>query len=233
MDNKFINFYGRTTGHLSKRAVHLLESLLPEYLLNMDNFYTNLGKYEKVNLEIGFGSGDFLFNSAASNPSFLYVGVEVFANGVASLLDKIDKYNTEKKDKSLDSSNENLKNILIYNSNVYYLLSHLKENTFDNLFILFPDPWHKNKHHKRRLINENNLAVFSKILKPNGILRFVSDHKDYVAWALEQFKQSSQFKIDDSQDFAIPPTDHFQTKYERKAVKAGRDISYINVQNIN
>ncbi|MDR2008174.1 MAG: tRNA (guanosine(46)-N7)-methyltransferase TrmB [Alphaproteobacteria bacterium] len=219
-EHKFINFYGRTTGHLSRRAVHLLENLLPKYLLDMDRFYSISDNYEKVNLEIGFGSGDFIYNSAVANPKSLYVGVEVFANGVASLLDKI------------DLSPSSLQNILIYNSNVYYLLEKFQENTFDNLYILFPDPWHKTKHHKRRLINTDNLAVFSKILKKNGVLRFVSDHDDYFNWALEHFADSPHFEIINPQNFTTLPADHFQTKYERKAIKEGREIRFIEVRNI-
>ncbi|MDR0484925.1 MAG: tRNA (guanosine(46)-N7)-methyltransferase TrmB [Alphaproteobacteria bacterium] len=226
-NNKFINFYGRTTGHLSKRSVYLLENLLSKYLLNIDNlkdnsFYKLAQQYEKVNLEIGFGSGDFLFNSVINNPNSLYLGVEVFSNGVATLLDKIDNYSKE----------EVLPNVLIYNANIYYLLDYFTENTFDNLYILFPDPWHKNKHHKRRLINEDNLTLFSKILKKDGVLRFVSDHADYVNWAIEHFEKSNNFKILNPDDFKITPADHFQTKYERKAIKEGREIAYLNIQNI-
>ena len=229
--NKIINFYGRTTGHIGKKANSLLENLLPNYALSLDSikdgsFYNLATKYKAINLEIGFGSGDFIFNSSIKNPDTLYLGVEVFLNGVASLLDKVENYSPNSKTKAIP-------NLHIYNGNVYHLLEIFKENLFDNIYILFPDPWPKSRHHKRRLINQDNLNLFSKILKPTGNLRFVSDHYDYVEWALEHLMASNNFSWnpEEVKDFSLPPADHFETKYERKAKAEGRKITYINCKN--
>ncbi len=233
-DNKITNFYGRTTGHLGKKAKILLEDLLPCYSIDLEgirneNFKQLTTKYKTVNLEIGFGSGDFIFNSCLKNPENLYLGAEVFLNGVSSLLDKVYKNNLEK----ISSDLKCLPNLYIYNGNIYDVFDYFIEDTFDNIYILFPDPWPKKKHHKRRLINQENLSIFSKILKPNANLRFVSDHYNYVEWALENIIKSINFswKPKTIKDFSKPPVDHFETKYERKAILEGRKITYIDCIN--
>lgn len=234
-DEKIINFYGRTTGHISKTASLLLENTLPCYSISLEDvkngsFQKSATEYKKINLEIGFGSGDFIFNSCIKNPDTLYLGVEVFLNGVASLLDKIDNFECNR----ANQSEKKLPNLFLYNGNVYHLLEFFHENFFDNLYILFPDPWPKKRHYKRRLINNDNLLLFSKILKPNANLRFVSDHYDYTQWTLEHFINSEHFSWDANKinDFSIPPEDHFETKYERKAIMEGREITYINCKNL-
>lgn len=233
-NNKFINFYGRTTGHIGKKASILLENLLPKYSLDLEDvkngsFYNLATKYKTINLEIGFGSGDFIFNSSTKNSDSMYLGVEVFLNGVASLLDKLENHSPI----SFDVQTKVIPNLYLYNGNVYNLLEIFKENSFDNIYILFPDPWPKLRHHKRRLINQDNLNLFSKILKPTGKLRFVSDHYGYVESALEHFILSQHFswEVDELKDFNSPPWDHFETKYERKAKTEGRAITYINCRN--
>jgi tRNA (guanine-N7-)-methyltransferase len=220
MKNIFKNFYGRVSGHLSEKSNRLLKDVLPVYSIN-DDFFKHISNfkntaYKEVTLEIGFGSGDFIFQSAKANPDVLYIGVEVFLNGVASLLGKLEE--------------QPLSNIKIYNSNLYNILDEIPENIFDNIYILFPDPWPKKKHHKRRLINSDNLFLFSKILKPQGGLRFVSDYPDYVDYALENILSSKLFiwNANDVDDFTLPPKNHFETKYERKAKQKGSPISYLD-----
>ncbi len=219
----FINFYGRRLSHLSEKSQNLLDQVLPKYLIDVNDINNMLLKanqtHQEVNLEIGFGSGDFLSASVINNPNKFYLGVEVFLNGVSNLLEKI--------------NNKNVNNLRLYNDNVHYILDALHENMFDNIFILFPDPWPKSKHNKRRIINDNNLIIFHKILKPLGKLRFVSDHYNYVSWSLEHILGSGYFawNVNNTIDFTQPPSDHITTKYERKALVDNSKITYCDFIN--
>ena len=217
----FKNFYGRVGGHLSQKSKDLLTNALPKYQV-FDDFFIDIkqkidtSKLTELNLEIGSGSGDFIFNSAKHNPNNFYIAVEVFLNGIASLLEKMESHP--------------LNNLKIYNSNVYNILSNIEESVFDNVYILFPDPWPKKKHHKRRIINTNNLDIFHKIIKPNGRLRFVSDHQEYSEYALEHLLNYKKLKwsANSIEDAYIKPQDHFETKYERKAKAVNSKITYLD-----
>lgn len=217
MIGDFINFYGRRVGHLSPTIKSLIDNLLPKYSFDENNilsndFLLNISKFKQVNLEIGFGSGDFIFQQASQNPTHLFLGVEVFLNGVGQLLQKLNNYP--------------LDNLKIYNNNVYLILNKFNDNFFDNIYILFPDPWHKLKHNKRRIINEDNLATFYKLLKPSGKLYFFSDHLEYAKWSLEKIKNHSKFFLnkENLEDFKVCPINDFSTKYQRKALTSKRDI---------
>ncbi len=219
--SNFINFYGRRVSHLSDSNKLILKDILPlyevkeNYFLEKD-FLDLKNKYAEVNLEIGFGGGDFLFHSASKKTNAFYLGIEVFINGVVAILRKL-------KDNKLE-------NVKIYNNNLYLILDKLPPNFFNNIYILFPDPWHKKKHNKRRLINQDNLNIFYNILKPNGILRFVSDDADYVSHTIEHFLKDSRWSwlASSVDDFKKPPQDHITTKYQQKAINKGSAITYLH-----
>ena len=217
--SNFINFYGRRVSHLTPALENLLKSSLSKYevLINKDdqiNFLDDLLLYKKLNLEIGFGSGDFIYNSALKNPNDFYLGIEVFLNGICSLLKKLESHSLE--------------NLKIFNGNVYLILDLFKDNFFDNIFILFPDPWHKSRHHKRRIINQNNLNRFYNILKPNGNLYFATDYQEYASHTLREFQDNNNFdiKYKTIDDALNCPWDDFSTKYQQKALNKNSDIYY-------
>ncbi len=222
---KFINFYGRVSGHLGYKAKLLIDEVLPKYSLSkydfFENNFTNLIQgYEKVNLEIGFGSGDFILESALRNKTQLYIGVEIFLSGIASLCKRI----------SLSESLGSPDNLKIYRGNIHEILAILPKGVFDNIYLLFPDPWHKKRHNKRRMVNDTNVAIFADLLKQGGGFRFVSDDYDYVGVALSCILFSDNFHwiAKDVKDFSLPPYDHISTKYEKKAVEKGRAITYLD-----
>jgi tRNA (guanine-N7-)-methyltransferase len=223
--SNFINFYGRRVSHLSDSNKLIFKDIFPKYEVKENYFleeeFLNLkNKYSEINLEIGFGSGDFLFHSAKSKPNTFFLGIEVFINGVVAILRKL-------KDNKLD-------NIKIYNNNLYLILDKLPPNFFNNIYILFPDPWHKKKHNKRRLINQDNLNIFYNILKPKGLLRFVSDDADYVSHTMEHFLNDDGWKwlANSVEDFKNPPDDHIITKYQQKAINKGSAVSYLHYKKI-
>ena len=158
----------------------------------------------EVWLEIGFGGGEHLAAQAAAHPQALMIGCEPFLNGVASLLRHIDE--------------GDLKNVRIHTDDARAVVEALPDASLDRIMILFPDPWHKVRHNKRRLIQDEFVASLVRVLKPGGRLRFVTDWKDYAEWALERFNRNPAlvWLADDAEDWKAAPADHVVTRYEEK-----------------
>ncbi len=155
-------------------------------------------------LEIGFGGGEHLAEQASRHPDVLMIGCEPFLNGVASALRHIDE--------------RGLKNVRLHADDARDVMTALPDASLDRVMILFPDPWHKARHNKRRLIQEDSAAGIARLLKPGGRLRFVTDWKDYADWALERFERTPGLvrQADPSDDGFTAPADHVVTRYEEK-----------------
>lgn len=158
----------------------------------------------EVWLEIGFGGGEHLAVQAARNPSALMIGCEPFLNGVASALRHIEE--------------GDLKNVRLHADDARAVVQALPDASLDRIMILFPDPWHKARHNKRRLIQPAFAAELARKLKPGGRLRFVTDWKDYAGWALERFLATPGlvWLADETADWKVAPEDHVVTRYEEK-----------------
>jgi tRNA (guanine-N7-)-methyltransferase len=158
----------------------------------------------EVWLEIGFGGGEHLAAQAAGHPQALMIGCEPFLNGVASLLRHIDE--------------GDLRNVRIHADDARAVVEALPDAALDRIMILFPDPWHKVRHNKRRLIQDAFVAALVRVLRPGGRLRFVTDWKDYAEWALERFNRNPAlvWLAEDAGDWTTPPADHVVTRYEEK-----------------
>lgn len=155
-------------------------------------------------LEIGFGGGEHLAAQAARNPQAVIIGCEPFLNGVASLLRHIDE--------------GGLKNVRVHADDARAVVEALPDASLDRVMILFPDPWHKARHNKRRLVQDEFVADLVRVLKPGGRLRFVTDWKDYADWALERFERNPDldWTADRADDWRTAPSDHVVTRYEEK-----------------
>ena len=155
-------------------------------------------------LEIGFGGGEHLAEQAARNPNAVMIGCEPFLNGVASVLRHID--------------DRGLKNVRIHADDGRDVVNAIPDASLDRVMILFPDPWHKVRHNKRRLLNEETAAQIARVLKPGGRLRFVTDWKDYAGWALERLNRTPDlvWLANEADDWRIAPADHVVTRYEEK-----------------
>lgn len=158
----------------------------------------------EVWLEIGFGGGEHLAAQAAQRPDALMIGCEPFLNGVASALRHIDE--------------QGLKNVRLHDDDARAVVAALPDASLDRVMILFPDPWHKARHNKRRLIQPEFAAELARVLKPRGRLRFVTDWKDYAGWALERLIATPGlvWLADEKADWTVPPADHVVTRYEEK-----------------
>ncbi len=155
-------------------------------------------------LEIGFGGGEHMAAQAARAPDVLILGAEPFQNGVASAVRHI--------------AEQGLANIRLHDGDVRDLIARLPDASLARVFILFPDPWPKVRHHKRRLIQPELVADLARVLAPGGRLRFASDWADYVDQALARITASNTFtwQGERADDWRSPPADHVTTRYEEK-----------------
>ena len=186
-----------------------------ELILNKINPQDLFNNFKDIRLEIGFGRGDFLFDKAIKYPDVGFIGCEIFENGVASLLSKIIKYK--------------INNIRIHFGNCFDLIQNLNIQTLTKIYILFPDPWPKIKHKKRRFLNVSNTAYLCSLLKKNGTINIATDIDDYAVQILDIMKKKENFCYIESNFFQSEPKkkENFHTKYEKKAHEFGRKINYL------
>ncbi len=159
---------------------------------------------KQVWLEIGFGGGEHLAGQAARHPDTLMIGCEPFLNGVGSALRHIEE--------------GGLSNVRIHADDARAVIAALPDASVDHVLILFPDPWPKARHAKRRLVQADVAAGLARILKPGGRLRFVTDWKAYADWALERFLETPGlvWTAESADDWRVEPPDHIRTRYEEK-----------------
>ena len=160
-------------------------------------------------VEIGFGSGEHLAAQAAAHPDIGFLGAEPFENGIAALLTLVGA--------------GSLANIRIWQDDVRLLLARLPDASIGRLFVLFPDPWPKARHHKRRIIGPTTIPEFARVMKDGAELRFASDAADYVNWARGHMAEPPGFVLASDRRGADWP----ETRYEAKARAAGRACSYL------
>jgi len=215
--------YGRRKARpLSGRKAQLLGELLPRLRLDLrkpaPSPLTQLFDVpvREVWLEIGFGSGEHLLAQAEHHPEIGFIGAEPFINGVASLLGGIET--------------RQVKTIRIHDSDAREVLSWLPDGSIGAAFILFPDPWPKKRQQKRRLVSQDTITELARSLRPGGLLRFASDDADYAAEALFVVSRSGAFEwqAECAGDWRVRAPDWPETRYERKALAAGRKPVYLS-----
>jgi tRNA (guanine-N7-)-methyltransferase len=213
-NNRLIRSFGRIKSRkLSDHKTILLEDSLANYEVNFSQLDTS-----KNILEIGFGFGDFLFEKAKNNPQNFFYGSEPHINGVVNLLAKLEK--------------EPLSNLKVSRQDVRLFLSNFPDGFFEQIYILFPDPWPKAKHFKRRLINQNFLdSVLTPKMKEGAKLTIATDHDSYKTWILAEIAKSKNFtwEAKSKVDWQTFPNDWTITKYQKKAAREGRVSIILNL----
>ena len=166
-------------------------------------------------LEIGFGSGEHLAELAARHGDTGFLGCEIFLNGIAALLDHVVR--------------RCLSNVRIHPDDARALLDALPAASIERAFLLFPDPWPKRRHQDRRFIRPENLARLARVLSDGAGLEVASDDPGYIAWTLEHVLRHGAFEWLARRpcDWRERPTDWPATRYEMKALAAGRPASYL------
>lgn len=223
-------FFGRRKGRVVRKAKQfLLENMLPLMRVSSEDDFVSdcfVGalKGERV-LEIGFGDGQHLYGQAKNNPQNMYVGVEVFQNGVANLLTLISGIKEGANLPCLVKlSDYDVQNVRVYDDDVRLLFKCIPDEFFDKVFLLFPDPWPKKKHTARRFVNPQNLVEVARVLKKGGLFRIATDHPIYKRHVLRTMHECSAFywTAKCSDDWRNEPADWVQTKYQLKALREGR-----------
>jgi tRNA (guanine-N7-)-methyltransferase len=168
-----------------------------------------------VVLEIGFGGGEHLVAGAASQPGTGFIGCEPFINGVAKLMAAIEA--------------GGLTNIRIHDGDAVALMRRLPAGSLTRVDLLYPDPWPKRRHHKRRFVADERIAEIARVLRPGGEFRFATDIDDYAAWTLARMARSPDFTwaAERADDWRRPWAGWPGTRYERKAIREGRPPVYL------
>lgn len=219
--------YGRRRGKkLRQGQRRLVDTLLPGLTISADELPQSSdpkGFFDKpvdqVWLEVGFGKGEHLLWQAMRHPDVGFIGCEPFIDGVATLLAGIET--------------EGLDNIRIFRDDARLLLEHIEDRSLDRAFILFPDPWPKARHHKRRFIQDDTMALLARRMTPGGELRIATDHADYGHWILEHMARRPEFEwlVTRPADCRRRTEDWPPTRYEQKAERQGRHSLYLRYRN--
>jgi len=214
-------FFGRRKGHpLKARQAALFETLLPRLALDLSapppsDLRALFDEVDEVRLESGFGGGEHLIAEAERHPRSGFIGIEPFVNGMAKALATIDE--------------RKLKNIRLHHGDAADMLAWLPRGGLARMELLYPDPWPKRRHWKRRFVQDERVAEIARILRPAGEFRFASDIPDYVAWTLTRLLRSPDFiwTAERADDWRKPWPDFTGTRYEAKAKREGRVPCYV------
>jgi tRNA (guanine-N7-)-methyltransferase len=212
-------FFGRRSGkRLHKGQDRLFKELLPELEIvlpegTLDPVALFPGKSEVI-IEIGYGGGEHLARQARENPGVGFIGCEVFSGGIAKLLEKLDE--------------DEIGNVRLYADDALKLLQKLPDASLSGAYLLYPDPWPKTRHHKRRFVSPMTLTELARVLKPGALFRFATDIEDYANWTLAHILRSPRFRFAPATpgDWHTPYPGWQPTRYEAKARLEGRMKSF-------
>ncbi|MEO0542289.1 MAG: tRNA (guanosine(46)-N7)-methyltransferase TrmB [Pseudomonadota bacterium] len=187
----------------------------PEQLANLFHF-----DVEAIHLEIGFGGGEHLLAHALRRPGVGFIGVEPFVNSMAKM--------------SAAMEDADVANIRLYDDDATRLLDWLPEASLDGIDLLYPDPWPKSRHWKRRFVSHKNLDRFARVMKPGARFRFASDIDTYVNWTLQHILARNDFRwiVEDATSWRTPYENWVRTRYEAKAIREERTPCYLTFERV-
>ncbi len=215
-------FYGRRKGKpLRLGQATAIEDLLPRLAVDLaaapiEPRSLFAGPVDDVWVESGFGGGEHLIETAKANPSIGFIGAEPFVNGMAKALVAIHEAELEER-------------IRLHHADSILLLDALAPASIGRFFLLYPDPWPKKRHWKRRFVGRDNLDRIARVLRPGGEFRFASDWSPYVDWTLKRVLEHPAFEWTArlADDWKRPWAGWPGTRYEEKAIREGRTPAYL------
>ena len=214
--------HGRRRGKkLRAGQESLLGTLLPRLTLTLPAAPAKLDLAELfggclptqgVWLEVGFGAGEHLVWQAEQNPEVGLIGCEPFINGVAKCLAHIER--------------TGVTNVRLFTDDARFVMAALPERSLDRAFVLFPDPWPKSRHHKRRFVQRENLDVLARLMKPGAELRLATDDPSYLPWMVEHACTHAAFEwlAERPSDWRERPADWPPTRYEQKMLAGHKPV---------
>jgi tRNA (guanine-N7-)-methyltransferase len=215
-------FFGRRKGHaLRPRQAELFDTLLPRLALELtapappDLALMFPNPVDSIHLEIGFGGGEHMIAQAEQHPRIGFIGVEPFVNGMAKALAAIEL--------------KKLSNIRLHFDEAAFLLEWLPAASIACVDLIYPDPWPKRRHWKRRFIQDESVAAVARVLRPDGEFRFATDVPDYAAWTLKYLIRSPDFAwtAERADEWRRAWPGFSATRYEAKAKREGRTPCYL------
>lgn len=224
------NFYGRLKGKSLKKSQKTyldedLAALSPgavDWKSNPDRHPLDLGTLfggRPVWLEIGFGGGEHLVHQAANNPDVGIIGAEPYINGVAMLLGKIRRAGVD--------------NLAVHPGDARDLMDVLPDASVARAFLLYPDPWPKTRHHRRRFVTPEHLLPLARVMQSGAMLRVATDIPDYVRQTLEEVPGAGfEWLAERPTDWRMPWDDWISTRYEQKALREGRAPHYLTFRRL-
>lgn len=224
-EKSWLPSFGRRLGRrLTPRKQQLMQQALPKWQCSAPeggqvmDLAALFGNSNPVWLEVGFGAGEHLEHLARYYPDINFIGAEPFINGVVRLVDGIET--------------QGISNIRIIADDVRPLIEALPPGALQRVDVLFPDPWHKVKHHKRRIINTEFLSLLGGVLPEGGDLWLATDHYDYSCWMLEHILPHKDFywTAKSFKDWQNPPADWHETRYETKRAKNGKEAVFLHFE---
>ncbi len=208
-----IRSFVRRGGRITPSQKKALENDWPVYGIDYSEAGLELPPdFAAVKMEIGIGNGDALIGMAADDPRSLYLGVEVHEPGIGRCLNGIRE--------------QRLENVRLIKHDAIEVLRHMiAPASLDRVLLFFPDPWHKKRHHKRRIVNEEFRDLLYRVLKPGGVLHVATDWQDYAEWIAGQFLGDARFdNLGDENGYAECPDYRPPTRFEERGRRLGHGV---------
>jgi len=210
-----IRSFVRREGRMTDAQQRALKELWPRYGIDSNTQIDPpalFGRNAPVTLEIGFGNGDTLLAMAQASPETDFIGIEVHRPGVGRLLQALER--------------EDIRNVRVMCDDAVEILQHcIPDNSLDRVLLFFPDPWHKKRHHKRRIVQPGFIGLLARKLRQGGILHMATDWENYAAHMLDVTGASSAFRnCAGAGHYAEKPDYRPTTKFEQRGQRLGHGV---------
>ena len=215
MQLKFLPSFVKRKGRITKKQIHSLSSLSEFSVKSIQEVEDFSKHFDKCYLEIGFGNAENIIFQAINNPSYLFIGSEVYMSGIGTLVSSIKE--------------NNINNIKIFSDDIRLLLDQSPKKVFDSVIIICPDPWPKEKHHKRRLINKSFLKMIHDFMKDDSNVYISTDWENYAESISELFVKNKLFKPSSNKSFQKDSL----SKFERRGKDEGRELFEFNYKKVS
>jgi len=212
-----IRSFVRRAGRMTKAQQQAIDTLWQDYgidvqdnqQLDLDNIFS---RQATKHLEIGFGRGEALLSMAQHFPEHDYLGIDIHLPGIGHVLNEVGK--------------QNITNIRVIEADAVEILTHhLADQSLDTVYLFFPDPWHKKRHHKRRLVQPPFIHLLAQRIKPNGLLHLATDWEEYAQQMLSVLEASNDFiNLTGKGQFSPRPSSRPETKYEKRGQRLGHQV---------
>jgi tRNA (guanine-N7-)-methyltransferase len=210
MQLKFLPSFVKRKGRITKKQIQSLSSLSKFSVKSIQEVEDFSKHFDKCYLEIGFGNAENIIFQAINNPSYLFIGSEVYMSGIGTLISSIKE--------------NNIDNIKIFSDDIRMLLDQSPKKVFDSVIIICPDPWPKEKHHKRRLINKFFLKMVHDFMKDDSSVYISTDWENYAESIYELFEKNKLFKPSSNKSFQKDSL----SKFERRGKDEDRELFEFN-----